>query len=326
MTTVSYPAVGNGGLNDAQWSILYGGEDGIYNDFTSNGNAFELQLISASNIARILAPTVPTGATAPVIKVNGYGLQVTANEDFTVPNPVTTTTYSLYAQYDPALNVADGSGNANPLGPVRLLFSAGDPDNSGGKQSFVLYTIRRQPGQALSAITPLDYRQWFGPHRSGNSLLYEQAEGAASPYPRGALFTDSGGVTYAREPVSGVMRWVPIAYDEGTAALTLASGMSAQDTAPRYTPPKRDNVVRMQGTIKRTAGGALVSASSTSDVNIAFIPAEYAPSSIRRFPVYGSGQRLAFVKVTNDGYISVYAGGVALDWVDLSSISYRIGA
>jgi hypothetical protein len=178
MTTVSYPAVGNGGLNDAQWSILYGGEDGIYNDFTANGNAFELQLISASNIARILAPTVPTGATAPVIKVNGYGLQVTANEDFTVPNPATTTTYSLYAQYDPALNVADGSGNANPLGPVRLLFSAGDPDTSGGKQSFVLYTIRRQPGQALSAITPSDYRQWVGPHRSGNSLIYEQAEGA----------------------------------------------------------------------------------------------------------------------------------------------------
>jgi hypothetical protein len=61
-------------------------------------------------------------------------------------------------------------------------------------------------------------------------------------------------------------------------------------------------------------------------VNIAFLPAEYAPSSIRRFPVYGSGQRLAFVKVTNDGYIAVYAGGVAIDWVDLSSISYRIGA
>lgn len=321
MTTVSYPAVGNAGLTAAQWSTLYGSVDGIYNDYTTTGDAFALQLISAGSIARILAPTVPAGASAPVIKVNGYGLQVTANEDFVVPDPASTTVYNLYAEYDPALNVADGSGNAATLGPVRLRLGA-TIDSTGGKHSVVLYTIRRTPGQALSAITPNDYRRWVGPTLSG-SLLYD-SEGSASPYPRGTIHTAVSGSTYIREPSGGTMVWAPLTYTTGTSALTLSSGMTLYDTTPRYTRPGRNGVVRMTGTVKRASGAALVSSTATSDVQLGSIPAEYAPGNIKRFPVYGAGGASAEVKVTPDGNVWVYAHG-AVDWVDLSAVSYQIG-
>ena len=175
MTTTSYPAVGTGGFTESEWAEYFDGQDGILNDYA--GTALTLTRIDAGNIARY-----STGK----VKVGGYVLEVTANEDLVVSTSAAT--YWTWACYDPALNVAGGGGASDLLGPVRLGISSGLPSTSGGKQYVILDKIVRGASQALTAATVTSYRRWVGEAVEWEGTL--TPESVESNYPRGTLRFD----------------------------------------------------------------------------------------------------------------------------------------
>lgn len=321
MTTTSYPAAGNNGLTIDQWPEAASIGDGIIEDYV--GTACDLDRLNSTDIARVHPGKV---------RVGGYVLDITAAEDLYCAPVVTgnpAVTYYIAAMYDPALNVPDGSGNRSTLGPCRLIINAGAPSTAAGQEYTLLYTLTRTANQLIASTTKRNYRVWVGPQlefddEAGSPSVAESPVGFG-PYPRGTTIWNRASNIRMRLTLGsgGTLQWqraIPSA-----SPLPLASGFTALDTDPQYLPTNDAGEVRLAGTVKRSNNNPIVGAAATADVRIATIPLTYAPARIKRFMVYGGGQRAAFIKVTSAGEVFVYAGGVSLDWVDLSPCTWQIG-
>jgi hypothetical protein len=318
MTTTSYPGFGNNGLTIGEWPEVASIGDGIIEDYT--GNACDLSRLNSTDICRV---------SPGKIRVAGYVLDITANEDLYCPPVITgnpAITYYICAMYDPALNVADGSGNRPALGPCRLIISAGPPTTAGGQQYVLLYTLYRTANQLVAETTKTDYRRWIGPRveldlESGFPSVADSPVGFG-PFPRGTTGWNRKSNISVRMTFGsgGTLQWVRTAPVE--TLLDPATGFTAQtgESGLRYIVTDQ-RWVSLAGTIRRSNGTNILSATSTSDVTIATVPV--APATIRRFPIYTDGQDLGWVKVTASGVVSVYASGINIAWVDLSNVQYQ---
>ena len=294
MTTISHPAKGNNGFTEAGWASLFGAIDGIYDDRRQDGQyAFHLTRINASNIARIRAH--PAGAL-----VNGYRLEVTVDHD--LPVPTSAGTYRIYVRYDPALNVADGSGNASTQGPCRLvlLSGTGAPDSSGGEKYLHLWTIVRAASQQLTDATVVDLRSWVGTVSSGAET---PPFGEGSTAPRGSFRFkrfEAGSLIEVREHDSELdaLVWMEVGaakQENGGADLPVPAAMTGG--AYYYLGP--NNHVHLRGEIRR-ANGQKLAISASADVLLATLPNGYRPGTTYKVMAYSGGN----------------AGGIARIWID----------
>lgn len=329
MTTTSYPAVGVNGFDANQWAVQFRNQDGIVDDFT--GNALNIDRIDATNTVRVYEGKV---------RVGGYVLEVTAPHDLVLA-PVTAgapVTYYVAASYDPLLNVADGSGNAATGGPCRLTVTAGPPSTAGGKAYVLLYTVVRAIGQALTVSTLADLRRWTGPlvevatvPRAAPELNADaNAKGQPlfltgfGPFSRGTRVYETSTRRTFRMTWQGA---TPVLEPSVTdpVPLNMPSAFRAWDLAPAYF--MAGSRVQLMGSIKRANDTPVMTATNDNDVLVGTLPASACPNRVKRFSVYAGGRHgPAFMKVEADGQVYVYGGGgVQIDWVDLSPISYEVG-
>ena len=321
MATTSFPAVGNGGLTSANWSKMYTCPDGIVNDTT--GSAFAITLVSASNIARLSAGTAC---------VNGYFLN--NDGEFDVAVPTGAGTYNIAVMYDPTLNVADGSGDAVPAGPCRIVIAT-TLDTSGGRQYTLLYQIVRASGQALSAATVRKLGQHVGPNISipampAAALTVPPGVITGFEHPVGTLiFEESTREHYRLVPHSnGSLYWQRQSSD-GPFALPSHSLLVAgqpNEAATYHLTDNRSRVV-FEGTLKRSSNGNLVV--NGTDVILGTMPVGLRPLKQLRFPCtvkLSVGWDVQTVTVRPDGVFVLYdpVGSPIIDFLDLSAISYRV--
>ena len=324
MTTTSYPAYGTSGFGIDKWQTYFDSWSGIINDLT--GTSLALTRVNTGNIARY---------SPGQIRVAGYVLEVTANHDLTVST--TAGTYYTWACYDPALNVADGSGNATAAGPCTLDISSGLPSTSGGKKYVLIDKIIRTTGQALTAATVNRLAPWVGPSLTipamppgltVDDLQWTTALMGNDIYPLGSTLTVLSGTAAPAErfhrTVNGSsVYWQSESVQDPT-NLSLRSGLVAFDTAPKYYTS--GGLVHLRGTAKRSSGAKL---NTGSDVIIADMPAELCPASIRRrvcdaATTSGLHAQVS-VKIGSTGEVAMYDTGTTnISWIDLSGISYAI--
>lgn len=308
MATTSYPAVGNGGLTETEWIYMHDAEDGIFEEYGSA--SLGLTRINTGNICR-----VATGS----VRVNGYELRVTADEDLTCPTGAAT--YYIAAKYDPALNVADGSGNAATLGPCRLVI--GSTLATGGGESYVLlYEIVRAAGQNLTDATLVDHRKWV-------SLVNVDWPWSTPNPPVGNLNRPRGSLRYdgtydrllVRTLVGSSLGWKEIGRVDPT-TFPLASGLSGHNASPQYyTTAGRQ--VHLQGDVDRSSGANLGTGSS---VTLGTMPVGLRPGATRGFVVkaFGNSTGTGRVEVTASGAVNLLsgAGQENIVWANLDGISY----
>jgi hypothetical protein len=319
MPTTSYPAVGVGGLSEAQWAQMYDCPDGIVNDYT--GTSLELTIVSASNVARI---------SPGIVCVNGFYLEVTAAEDLAVPT--TAGTYNIAAMYDPALNVADGAGNAATLGPCRLVIST-SLDTTGNKRYVLLYQITRTTGQALSAATITALRPFVGATLSMERLPTQARSFPEAPlvgftHPLGTTIYESstGDLWRKLRNTNGVIYWDATSIDLLT-AFPAGAGLvaAAADEPARYYTTNSRSIIRFEGTLRRNTG----TLTTGGDVPLGTMPVGFRPITQQRWPCTvkptAGGWGIANVTVqASNGAVTMYNPGVSLDWIDLSGVSYRV--
>lgn len=319
MATASWPAVGTGGFSEADWAKYFDSPDGVVEDTMAGGvKALELSRIDASNTARIGIGKA---------RLDGYILEVTANEDLSCPNPGSTTVYQILVKYNPTLNVAGGGGAADPLGPCRLVILTGTPPTASGETYLLLYTITRNAGQALSAATVVDYRRWIG-----HSIIWPASQSAApvgssNNYPRGTFRYDSTNDRAMIREINAAgtaLVWKEIGVI-APVAFPMASGLSAVVATPPQPPlyymsPGR--IVHMQGTVRRANGTNL---STGSVVTLGTLPSGFRPDSDVAFAVRTAGDILAFVVVNSSGAVDVRPsnGQPNVGYVHLDGVSFR---
>ncbi len=321
MATDSYPADGLGGLTITDWIDYFNAFDGGAECYTADSLA--LTRFDSGNICR-----VNTGSVA----INGYRLRVTAPEDLTCPVPSSgSATYYIVAYYDPNLNVANSDGTApRPLGPCRLgIYSSTDITAAMSGKSFVLlHRVVRTAGQALTAATVVSHLRFIG----GPTI--DWADGATVPVgnqnmPRGTIRIGTNrflGRTV--DPDTGLLGWFDPLSD-GPWALPLSSAFVTRvgkTSVPRYYR-FAGNMIGFQGQVQRTTGNL----STGSTVTLGTIPAGRRPAYTVAFmcPCGGSSNSVQ-VRINNDsttdGAILMTDPPAATTWLDLSAISYRIGA
>jgi len=190
-------------MDISEWSNYFVGDNGIIDDYT--GSSCAMTRVDVSNLAQIAAGRV---------RVGGYVLDITATHDLTVST--TAATYYIWACYDPALNVADGSGAASAAGPCTLGISSGAPSTAGGKIYVLLYQIVRSASQALTAATVNDFRLLTGPllHISAATTFPtawttdpETAVVGFGPYPVGARVVHGNGTEYTHIKSGAGLAW-----------------------------------------------------------------------------------------------------------------------
>jgi hypothetical protein len=318
MATFSYPAVGLGGLNETQWSTMYNSPDGVINDYSGGGLA--LTVVNGSTIARI---------AAGFGRVNGYTIENTADLDLTIPSAVGT--YYVAAQYNPALNVADASGNANPVGPVSLVISD-VLDTAGNKAHTVLHRLIRTV--AAGAVTTTDLRQHIGDTFSVSVMPNVKRTDPETTltgwvHPLGSIaYERSSGDVFVKLPSttgSGTY-WqsqsfeTPIAFPANS-PLTA----NAANEAPFYYFTSNRAMVHLEGTLKRVSGAAMTS--TGVDVTLGTLPAGARPKKQYRGAIVGklaSGWTTCQLTVLTDGTVVLYDNNIAVTWVDLSGVSFRV--
>ena len=290
MTTISYPTFGDGGFGIEKWAEFFEGFNGILNDYT--GNSFNLTRIDASNTARIAPGQV---------RVGGYVLEVTANDDLVVSTSAAT--YYIWAMYDPTLNVALPGGAADPAGPCRLGISTGAPSTGGGKVYSLLYQIVRGASQALTAATVKDFRTWQGPTLhipAGTTIpaeLLTDPETAVTgfQYPVGARFVSGSSAEYTHIKSTSGLKW------EATGVLPTRQIITSTST---WTRPVGAKWHRIQ--VQAGGGGGGGAATTAADEDSAGAGAQggaYAESILSAAAVGAS------VSVTVGGAGSASAGG-----------------
>jgi hypothetical protein len=313
MTTTSYPAVGDDGFDEDEWSSYFAGEDGIMNDFS--GTSLVLTRINVGEIARY---------SPGKVRIGGYILDVTADHDLTVDTAAAT--YYTWACYDPALNVADGGGDADPDGPCYLGISSGLPSTAGGKQYVIIDKIVRAASQALTATTRTGYRRFVS--TAVEMALARPIEACESDYPRGTVRYDkTSNQLYVRttNAASDGLEWVAVGGDSTSAAIAFpaSAGLVAFDVAPQYI--KEGNWVHLRGNLKRAAGGNL---NTGSTVILGTLPDGSRPLAAHRFMCQGGAGGMAVgVSVTptgsvtmSDPYSTVNATYISLDGVSFRTV------
>lgn len=314
-TTTSYPAVGVGGLNETEWAEMNNAPDGIVEDYA--GNAFGLSRLT--NVARITPAT--TGAT--LCRVNGYQLKISGNEDLTCAAVTTgSKTYIIAVQYDPALNVADGSGNATALGPCRLIITDAALDTTGGKKYFVLYSFVRSAGQAMTDVTIADHRKWSGPIIEWSTAQGNPPAGGEANFPRGSVRWDANREAFLIRTMKDDQSALEWRLWQPTDPLPFpAPGALVALDAPAEMW-KNGNVVHLRGTLRRSSGANL---NTGAEVVLGTLPVGWRPVRIHRFACLGSGPNFLGVKVTSDGVVTMYdpVGSVSVAYVQLDTISFR---
>lgn len=288
MATISYPAVGEGGLTDDQWSKMHASQDGIVEDYMLTG--VEACAMTRSNATDKV--TIKPGK----VKINGYILDIITDSELDAPAPgAGTAVYSIAGMYDPALNVADGEGAASEQGPCRLIITNGPLDMSGGKQYTLLRTLTRSTGQDLTAAPTVDYRRWIG---VAVSLPVKPATdpGDGWDFPRGStIYETSTGFTYLRDlndvtPTPTGLMWRNLTQPPEL-PFPGVGGLVAYDVAP--TIVRANGRVSLAGTLKRSNGANLATGAA---VTLATLPAGFRPAARRVF-VCGAAGTLNFVLV-----------------------------
>ena len=319
MTTDSYPAVGKNGFTEVDWGAYFDSRDGVVEAYAGN---LDLTRIDSGNICRI----APGSAC-----VNGFRLDVTANEDLVCAPVSSATTYYIGVQYDPALNVADGSGNASATGPCRLIITAAI-DSTGGKGFVRLYSFVRNAGQNLTAVTPIsDFRRPLGgPSIDWPTTIPTPPVGNAT-YPLGTFrfARDIKQIQVMSYDSAGTKNWVD-ALNGGPFPLPLVSSLVAQSgtgTTPQYVRHS-GNRISFEGRVARSNGHSL---STGSSVPLGTMPAGLRPQFVQSFICRCSGVgNQVEVRInsdgTTDGQIIMTDPASACDWVYLSNVDYRIGA
>lgn len=314
MSTTSFPAVGVGGLSGSQWSVMYGTEDGIVEDYHAGG-------VEACILTR-------SGDTATIsagkVKVNGYVLSIDSPTDLSLPTVTTTTTYYINAVYDDNLNVeVAGTDNADPLGPCRLEVSAGPPAPSTSRTYYTLYTVTRAAGQALTAATVDDQRQWVAAVRTartrpplgsiprGTHLIVVNR--AISKFEHWVMEVNTGGTG---------LGWVDL-LNQGPFAFSMPSSLVSRDASPSAVQYFRfaTCMVGMRGSVKRSSGSNL---STGSDVTLGTMPVGYRPGFTERFicKTSSAGGQVE-VRVENTGAVVLTDNNDSFTWVNLSPVMYR---
>jgi hypothetical protein len=328
VTTISSPAYGIDGFKIDKWADYFIADNGIHNDY--DGSALKLTRINAGNLARY---------SVGQIKVSGFMLEVTVNHDLVVPTGVGT--FYTWACYDPTLNVTDGSGVADPAGPVRLGISTGLPAATGGKRYCLIDKIvRSTSGQTLTATTVYRLAPWIGPSLTIPDMPPTSSGGVFSPndlqwttsttgndiFPLGSTLTVlSTGERFYRALDGGESFWQAegVQYSE---TLPLADYFAPFDTTPSFYTTGGSQV-HLTGTIKRVSG---VKINSTGDaILLTTVRSPYRSRAVRRRvcdAVAVGGQHVQVsIKVDPNGQISMYdTGSVNISWLSLDGIDYGI--
>lgn len=325
MVTNSYPAVGTGGLTETQWSTMYGGDDGIVEDYMVGGiKSCELARFDSTDICRVGAGSVPS-----YVRVNGYTLEIpSAGEDLycapvVAPNPPVT--YYIVAVYDPAMNVANGDGTRTLQGPVRLQILTTLP---AGKAYVLLYTLVRSPSQTLSQTAKTDHRRWQG--TTIETPLYStitsgNPPAGVGPFPRGSVVYQSSIGEYSVRTINATgdaLAWQSLT-STPSRPFPAPSALIAYDVASAPIYYSEGSRVFCAGALKRSSGASLSSGAGT-DVILGTLPVGFRPGGVRRFICHGTGGMALGVRVFPDTG-QVIMSGPATDTVfcDLSSINYR---
>lgn len=305
MTTVSYPAVGDEGYSADQWQAQFGSFDGIIDD---QGGAFSVTVNDGANTL-----TVAPGK----VQVAGYVLEVTVAEVLTVSTAAAT--YWVVAKYDPALNVADGGGDADPLGPCRLQLVSGTPSTSGGKAYVTICKFTRVTSQLLSdAFAGREDRRFRNSPQWQGFELQSNTRGYLETRPIGARFHEqSTGNDYVYERIPGDTdpSWRNVSRPVSQ-ALPCPASLVAQDAAPTFlTYP--DGHIQGKGTLKRSSGSPL---NNGSDVKLATFAVGARPAGYRRvvfFATYADGTRgsvWGFIESTGDLWLYEASVPYATPW------------
>lgn len=319
MTTTSYPSVGKGGLTSAQWSVLYGAEDGIVEDYHLGAapNYAACELVRGSDQVTI---------TPGKVKVNGYILDISTAE--VLACPPATATYYVGVMYDENLNVPVANTDppqANPLGPCRLRIDVGPPTVGANQAYVLLWTVSRVSGQALSVATVTSYRQWRGPLITMERKPAADAVVGFGPFPRGTRLVQSdlgqelvrvpNPTAIGAVPAGTVLTWVnrdftvPLPFP----ALSSLVSRDAPPSRPEYffTP---GGIVRCRGSLKRADG-------KNFSGTIGIFAEGARPAFDERFicKVSGSGGQVE-IWVNRLGVVSM---GPESSWVNLSGVSFR---
>jgi hypothetical protein len=317
MATVSRPAVGNDGFDENDWLTYFNSGDGIVDDYLGGGvSGFALTRVDASNVARF----APHEAGA---RIDGYRLQVTSQTDLAIST--TAATYRILVKYDPALNVADGSGNANPAGPCSLVVLTGTPPTGGGEKYLLLYEIIRAAGQALSVATVIDYRRWVGPSISWAWGVPSPPVGAAL-YPRGTLRYDAAfDRLMVRElsPAGTSLIWRAVGTTDPLPFPAAAGIGPAHILAEYWMGPGR--TIHLTGTVDKNNGSKLGSA--TAVVTLGTLPVGFRPADSRHFVVFSQGNAdgIARLIVAATGVVTLRTGTGAedIDWLALDGVTFK---
>lgn len=312
--TTSYPAVGNGGLTEVQWAEMWDSPDAVI-DYT--GTAFNLTVL-----------TDAVRLTPGLGVVNGYRLKTTGNIDLPSPAPGSgSLSYVVAIMYDPALNVADGSGNADPSGPCRLIITDAALDTSTGQKYLVLYTFPRLAGQAMSSVTINDNRHYSGPSVEWSTS--QPGGGGEGAFPRGSLRWDPARnaiLIRTLNQARTALEWKR--YGPGdTVAFAAAGGLVAFGSPAEYYVDGAD--VQLLGSLKRSSNAVL---STGNDVILGTMPSTSAwgdlrPSRTTAYVCYGrtsTGVRIGVpVRVGPDGKVIMEPTPTNVQFVDISCIRYR---
>ena len=325
--TTSYPAVGVNGLTDSQWATMYGDQDGIVEDYHAGG-VDSFRLTRSGDVATIAAGKV---------KINGYVLESSDPVPFTVPPVSSPVDYYLVASYDPALNVADGAGQADPAGPCRLEMLTTFPADP-VKSYTTLWKITRTLGQTLAASTAVDVRQWRGPSLWLRQLPpgFPAGTGGFGPFPRGtnvwATPLDGNGQQlehYVRvtNTAGDALIWRSLISESAVAFPSPSSLVARFASNPAQYYRYAGTMIKCRGTLKRSSGNL----STGSDVTLGTLPAGARPLFTERFvcEIGGTGN-YAEVRVnsdgTQDGKVIMTDPPAPTTWIDLSPINFRAEA
>jgi hypothetical protein len=320
--TGSYPADGTGGLTITDWADYFNSDDGAIENYTND--ALALTRVDSGSSCQIAPGNV---------SISGYRLKIDSTESLTCPTPASgTATYYIVAYYDPNLNVANSDGTApRPLGPCRLaLYSATEISSAlAGKAWVLLYAITRNAGQTLTAAVVTNHIKWLG----GRTMEWPTSAGTppTGSYlaPRGTLrYALDTRTLYARTGGSSSLVWQDL-FNDGPWSLPLASSFvarSGKNAIPQYYR-FAGSMIGFQGQIQRTSGNL----SNGNTVTLGTIPAGLRPGMAMAFICRcGGSNNYTEVRINNDsttdGAILMTDPPNSTTWLDLSPISYRIGA
>lgn len=318
MTIKSFPAVGKGGFNEVQWATEFSYLDGTI-DYVGDAGNFSATVDDAGN-------NLTFGAG--VGKVAAVTVQVTGTEVRNVPTVGSgTVTYWVVLKYDPALNIADGSGNASTAGPASLQVIAGTPPTGGGEKYTTLYRFTRTVSQLLSSAwsARVDFRVRSAPVLHGYALQ-TSILGYLDSAPIGAQFQEaSTGYRWVQErpPGEADVRWVnhsrPVVLAFPKPGSLIAAGTTSAPTAYK----DWQGFVSLRGTLKRSNGAQL---NNGADVNLGTMPVGWRPSGNRylSFQALFDDNTRGFVPGYIDdatGFVWMFSNGVPLQtpWVSGST-------